>query len=223
MVTGGINGSWCGGEGGGWRAAWGLVGGERQEKGEEGMTGWDRTEGAGRRGRRQRRGQGRDREAEERGGDEGEERAGVKARGTSSISREAPSGLSHVLSHRFSWQPCLVGITAPILRMRKLRFPITSNWLRVTQQVREEMAFEQEEGQRDRVRGREAQGPGKAWGKWEEAETSREATGCRPGAGPSTHNAVWGWRAPDETLHLATITPDGVLHGLAGDNGGPCK
>lgn len=81
MVTGGINGSWCGGEGGGWRAAWGLVGGERQEKGEEGTTRWDRTEGAGRRGRRQRRGQGRDQEAVERGGGEGEERAGVKAQG----------------------------------------------------------------------------------------------------------------------------------------------
>ena len=81
MVTEGINGSLCGGEGGRWRTAWGLVGGGRQEKREEGLTGWDRTEGAGSRGRWQRREQGRDREAEERGGDEGEETAAVKAQG----------------------------------------------------------------------------------------------------------------------------------------------
>lgn len=40
---------------------------------------------------------------------------------------------------------------------------------------------------------------------------------------PSTHNAVWGRCAPDETLHLAAVSPDSVLHRLAGDNGGPCK
>lgn len=42
-------------------------------------------------------------------------------------------------------------------------------------------------------------------------------------AGPSTHDAVRRWRAPDEALHLATVTPHGVLHCLAGDNGGPCE
>lgn len=55
---------------------------------------------------------------------------------------------------------------------------------------------------------------------------SREAGGLLSShhyASLSTHNAVWGRRAPDETLHLATITPNSVLHRLAGDNGGPCK
>lgn len=53
---------------------------------------------------------------------------------------------------------------------------------------------------------------------------SREAGGLLSShhyASLSTHNAVWGRRAPDETLHLATITPNSVLHRLAGDNGGP--
>lgn len=40
---------------------------------------------------------------------------------------------------------------------------------------------------------------------------------------PSTHNAVWGRCAPDETLHLAAVSPHSVLHRLAGDDGGPCK
>lgn len=44
-----------------------------------------------------------------------------------------------------------------------------------------------------------------------------------PYANPSAHNAVWGRRAPDETLHLATVTPNSILHRLTGDNGGPCK
>ena len=47
MVTEGINGSWCGGEGG-WRVAGTvLVGGGRQEKGGEWTAGWDGTDGAG--------------------------------------------------------------------------------------------------------------------------------------------------------------------------------
>lgn len=43
------------------------------------------------------------------------------------------------------------------------------------------------------------------------------------GGRADTHDAVWGWGAPDETFHFATITPNSVLHGLAGDDGGTCE
>ena len=116
-------------------------------------------------------------------------------------------------------QPCSVRIIAPVLWMRTLRFQRPSNWLRVTQQGREMVACEQGEGQSQGMRSTgHRKGLGKARG---EAEAGREISGW-PEAWP-THNAVWRWRTPDETLHFAAVAPDGVLHGLAGDDGGPCK
>lgn len=43
-----------------------------------------------------------------------------------------------------------------------------------------------------------------------------------PPGTPSTHDAVWGRRAADETLHLAAVPTHGVLHSLARDDGGSC-
>lgn len=160
-------------------------------------------------------GQGRDGEAEGGGGGEGQGRAGVKAQGNG---QRIQGDFTRPLTLR-QQQPCSVGITAPVLWMRKLRFQRPSNWLRVTQQGRDEVACEQGEGQSQGMKGAGyRKGLGKAGG---EAEVGREISGW-PEAWP-THNAVWRWRTPDETLHLATVAPDGVLHGLAGDDGGPCK
>lgn len=94
------------------------------------------------------RGQGRDGKAEEGGGDEGEEPAGVKAQGNE---QRIQGDFTRPFTLR-QQQPCSVGITAPILWMRKLRFQRPSNWLRVTQQGREEVACEQGEGQSQGMR-----------------------------------------------------------------------
>lgn len=48
------------------------------------------------------------------------------------------------------------------------------------------------------------------------------AVAPEPPRHPSTHDAVRGRRAADETLHLAAVPAHGVLHGLARDDGGSC-
>ena len=219
MVTEGINGSWCGGEGGGGErraGCWEEKEGRRREG--SGWLGGMELMGQGW-GGGQGRGQGRDGEAEEgggdEGGDEGQERAGVKAQGNGQCIQ---GDFTRPLTLR-QQQPCSVRIIAPVLWMRTLRFQRPSNWLRVTQQGREMVACEQGEGQSQGMRSTgHRKGLGKARG---EAEAGREISGW-PKAWP-THNAVWRWRTPDETLHFAAVAPDGVLHGLAGDDGGPCK
>lgn len=137
------------GDGGGGSGA--GAGGRRKAEGREWTTGGTdpRHQGGGAEGSVQKRGQGRDGEAEERGGDEREERVSVKAQGNHQRTQPGLRQTFHTCGHyHFSQWPCSTGITAPILWMRKLRFQTLRTWLKFMQ-VREEVAFEQGEGQRD--------------------------------------------------------------------------
>lgn len=98
-----------------------------------------------------------------------------------------------------------------------------SSLLRVTP-VREVVGQSEERGRGTKVGGSEVErSRSRDRGSGGDCAERRAGADCpRPGR-PSTHNAVWGRCAPDETLHLAAVAPHGILHCLAGDNGGPCE
>lgn len=178
--------------------------------------------GVGRRGRGKRREQGKDQE--EREGREGEQRARMVANGNGQgVPRAAPLGLPHLLvqllltATLLGWDGCT-------------RFMDDNTEVKTTEVIcsgphnkevgRWHLSRKGTEGQE--VGGLEVE-------TWK--STDRESAEARrrqlamlaPSANPGTHNAVWGRCAANETLHLATVTPHGILHRLAGDNGGPCK